>query len=80
MSNLNEMNAAPLDGSHIMVVFKDGKHHKIREAWVKTMTETQITGSFEFENDNGSYIEIENPIGWFEIPTNFDTKEPHSWQ
>lgn len=81
MSKLISMNEAPLDGTHIMVVFNDEfKTHKIRESWVKSCTECQITGEFEYENDAGEYEVIENPLGWFDIPNTFDIIEVEKWQ
>jgi len=70
---------APLDGSHIMVVFREITTHfktsdsfKIREAWVKNMKTSERADIFEYETDNGDYLEIGQPLGWFTIPDSFN--------
>lgn len=68
---LNEIDDAPLDGSHVMVVFTDSSEILIREAWYLSCDSGCEIG-WEYTSDSGEIIGISNIIGWFSIP-DFDT-------
>lgn len=69
LNNLNDIEDAPMDGSHIMIVFTEQDDVKIRESWLIN----QHTVEWEYEMDCGSLVVISNILGWFPIPSNFDT-------